>query len=326
MARPRSGGRRTPDGRSPRGGRGSGGCAPSPGCTVEQRRPRQGLRDLEVGHAPSRVRVGARSTSRCGGGGRARAARRWCRCARRAGPPPAPGSARSTSRARIIALQRRVGVLGLRDHASARRCRGRGGARCPPARGRAPPPRARASAWASVPVRRPAPGCTTTPAGLSTTIRCSSSRTTSNGDLGGSAAASARARRSRSTSSPAGEPVGLGRAARRPPSRARRRSAAAPRRASAASPRAASAASRRLPRLLPPARNLTRRRPSTTYSRPSTPDDDHRVGQVEGRPRDRVDEVDHRALPRAVGQVAERAAEQHAHRQPQQRPVAFSAK
>ena len=38
---------------------------------------------------------------------------------------------------------------------------------------------------------------------------------------------------------------------------------------------------------------------------------------------DRVDEVDHGALARAVGQVAERAAEQHAHRQPEQRRVAL---
>ena len=60
-------------------------------------------------------------------------------------------------------------------------CRGRGGGRCPGARGRRRRPPGRASACASVPARRPAPGCTTTPAGLSTTIRCSSSSTTSKG-------------------------------------------------------------------------------------------------------------------------------------------------
>ena len=51
-----------------------------------------------------------------------------------------------------------------------------------PARsGSGPPAALPFSAWASVPVRLPAPGCTTTPAGLSTTIRVSSSSTTSNG-------------------------------------------------------------------------------------------------------------------------------------------------
>ena len=47
-----------------------------------------------------------------------------------------------------------------------------------PARTGSSPPAARpASAWARVPVRCPRAGCTTTPAGLSTTSRCSSSKT-----------------------------------------------------------------------------------------------------------------------------------------------------
>ena len=58
------------------------------------------------------------------------------------------------------------------------------------------------------------------------------------------------------------------------------------------------------------------------------PEQDHHaehdagVGHVEGRPGDRVDEVDHRALAGPVGEVAERAAEQQPDRQPQPRRVA----
>ena len=47
------------------------------------------------------------------------------------------------------------------------------------------------------------------------------------------------------------------------------------------------------------------------------PHHDAGVGDVEGGPRHGIDEVDHGALPGAVGEVAECPAEQHPHRQPQ---------
>ena len=59
-----------------------------------------------------------------------------------------------------------------------RRCPGRGGGRSPsgrPPRRRARPATGRRMPAANVPVARPAPGCTTTPAGLSTTARWASS-------------------------------------------------------------------------------------------------------------------------------------------------------
>ena len=73
------------------------------------------------------------------------------------------------------ALQRASGPPRSARPRAARSCRGRAGGRsraAPRARRRR---RARSSAWASVPAACPRAGCTTTPAGLSTTIRCSSS-------------------------------------------------------------------------------------------------------------------------------------------------------
>ena len=61
------------------------------------------------------------------------------------------------------------------EHEQARTCRGRAGARRRGGRGRARPPRGPPAPARASPRGCPAPGWTTTPAGLSTTIRCSSS-------------------------------------------------------------------------------------------------------------------------------------------------------
>ena len=76
-----------------------------------------------------------------------------------------------------------VGQVGLGHDHEARRCRGRAGARCP-----AGPRRRPTASFPGPPARSPAcrpsgpaPGCTTSPAGLSMTARCSSSKTTVSG-------------------------------------------------------------------------------------------------------------------------------------------------
>ena len=152
---------------------------------------------------------------------------------RRAGGRPSTSArySRTSSRAGELRLQRGVGRVVARHHEQARTCRGRAGARSPARSGSSPPAARPASACASVPVRWPRAGCTTTPAGLSTTSRCSSSQATANRAgarrrRGAAGSASATA-----TRSPPASTWRL-RAARRRPSRARRRSAAAPRRAS----------------------------------------------------------------------------------------------
>ena len=93
---------------------------------------------------------------------------------RRAARRPARGT-RASTRARRAGLSAAWNALGARDDEQARTCRGPAGARCPGRSGSSPPATRPASACASVPRRWPRAGCTTTPAGLSTTSRCSSS-------------------------------------------------------------------------------------------------------------------------------------------------------
>ena len=79
--------------------------------------------------------------------------RRSCRCARPAGPRPAPGTRARSRAARIMLLQRRGAPRRTWPPPAAPTCRGRAGGRSRGARGSRRPPPARASAWASVPVR-----------------------------------------------------------------------------------------------------------------------------------------------------------------------------
>ena len=94
------------------------------------------------------------------------------------GPPRARGTRADLARA-DHAPQRAVRLLGARRPPSGPRCRGRAGARCRARSGSGPPAALPGAPGRASRRRGPAPGWTTTPAGLSTTSRCSSSCTTS---------------------------------------------------------------------------------------------------------------------------------------------------
>ena len=191
---------------------------------------RQRPLELEVRHRGSRHRR-CPSRAACGRAGRGRSARRSSRV--RAGGRPSTSArySRAMSRRGSAAFSARCDRLGLARRRAARTCRGPGGGRSPAAprpRRRPRGPRAPAT---SVPVACPRAGCTTTPAGLSTTSRCSSSQATANGGRAAVGRRSGRARRPRrrTTTSPPrrGDASGTRRAVDQ--HRARRRSAAAPR-------------------------------------------------------------------------------------------------
>ena len=155
-----------------RGARGSGASAPSRGA-----------------RGGARARRAARSTSKCVTASRGESVssewrRRSCAVApdrrldpprrERGRPPTSARYVRSSARSRTSCLQPPVRLLRPRHDEQARRCRGRGGGRSRAVPGRRPRCRAE-QAVTSVPPSCPAPGWTTSPAGLSTTSRCSSS-------------------------------------------------------------------------------------------------------------------------------------------------------
>ena len=210
---------------------------------------------------------------------------------------------------------------------SAPTCRGRAGARSRAAPDRRPRPSRRARRRAC-PLAWPAPGWTTSPAGLSTTSRCSSSQTIARLRR---AAATAPARAPSATLDllAAREPVALRRARRRrrarpprPPARPPRASrAASARKRSSRSP--AASAARHLHRA---ATSSVRRggrglRSAATSAAEQDRDADHdeAVGEVERRPPAEVDEVGHVAQPDPVDEVREAAADQQAERGGQHR-------
>ena len=165
----------------------------------------------------------------------------------------------------------------------------------------------RSSACASVPDSCPRAGCTTTPAGLSTTSRCSSSQATEYSASGASAAGAATTsatsisspprstwRFDRSSPSTRTRPSSISRcaAAREPACSARKTSSRSP---------AASGGTSTLG---------TARRPLEDVEQAQHPGGDADVGEVEGRPRREVEEVGHVAALHAVDQVARGAAQQ----------------
>ena len=209
-----------------------------------------------------------------------------------------------------------------------RRCPGRGGGRCRAAPGLAACELRRAATCTSVPSAWPAPGWTTTPAGLSTTSRCSSSQTTA--ARGGSGSARSRLRgSSSSSSSPPASRWLFGRGA--PSTSTRRRDSALRRRARAdvgarrgsgraARPRAsqdvdraATSSGRR------GAGGLRRSASDERNEQDHDADDDEAVGEVERGPPAEVEEVGHVPEPDAVGEVREAAADQQAERRRQHR-------
>ena len=159
--------------RSPRGGRGSGASAPSRAARAAARaraRSRSTSKCVTASRGvsvSSETRVGSRAVAADrrldAPRPRARPAARRARgtCARAPRRRTSSGSRRcASSRARDDQQPRRVAVEPVDDAGPLRARR---------------PRRAAASASTSVPVACPAPGWTTSPAGLSTTSRCSSS-------------------------------------------------------------------------------------------------------------------------------------------------------
>ena len=170
--RHRRGDRRRRADRSPPGARGSGACARSRGARAGAR-VREELLDLEVRDRLAR-RVGVERVAAAVAA--VAADRRVDRPAARARPAAHEGQVPALELARRAraAAGRGAPPPSARRRA-ARRCRGRAGGRCR-ALGSSPPAMPWASRpWTSVPRACPAPGCTTRPAGLSTTSRCSSS-------------------------------------------------------------------------------------------------------------------------------------------------------
>ena len=206
-------GRRRPAGRPRPGGRGSGASGPSRARRAARRLGLEPL-DLEMRHGlPRRVACRARRAS----GRRGRADRRLdpARSATAAGPRTSARYVRSNARSRTSSVSADAPPRSGRAR-SGRTCRGRGGAR-PRARSGSPPATLPASASTSVPLACPAPGCTTSPAGLSTTSTCSSSHTI-RGSAGGGAPTGA-ARRGELDLLPARAAGSSSRARRRPRAR-----------------------------------------------------------------------------------------------------------
>ena len=279
---------------------------------------RQELLELEVRHGRAR-RSPCRASGGACRGGRGRSARRSCLAATAASRRRARGtrgSARGAARAAAAAR---------RPPASARRragptCRGRGGGRCPGRSSSPPAAPAAASACASVPPACPGAGCTTTPAGLSTTRRCSSAYATVSS---GSAAARLRGGRRRRLDRellPTRELVALRRAPLRPRARRPPRGAAPPRRASPppAAPRDGGRAALPRPRRDDePLQRLGRAVAAGWLSlgedecgeEDADPDHDEAVREVERRPVAEVEEVGDEAEPHAVGEVRDAAAD-----------------
>ena len=148
----------------------------APGVQHDPQQRRVPAAPLELEVRARLARLGrCRSTSASGRGGGGRSARRSSPC--RAG-------GLAVDERQVLASQRcaapaapsaRGGRRRSWRRPAAPRCRGRAGARFPARHGSPPSAPAPPSACASVPVRWPRAGWTTTPAGLSTTSRCSSS-------------------------------------------------------------------------------------------------------------------------------------------------------
>ena len=195
-----------------------------------------------------------------------------------------------------------------------------------PGRSSSSPPSAPCSSrpWTRVPVRVEPAGWTTSPAGLSTTSRCSSSQTI--GMSIASACERRRARDARRDLLPALQPVALRRVARRRRAPPRRRSAA--RRALASRAPAARRGRGRAGRR--PAWSGTRKRSGANAgARPvgrdergeeqPDADDDEGVGEVERRPVGEVEEVGDMAEPDTIDQVRDAAADNEPERDREQR-------
>ena len=301
------------DARSPAGARGSGACGRSPGaraaasCAAAPRSiskcvtASRGI--VGVGRHPrAHAAVAAeRRVDRPGARRRPALDEREVLArdlARAAAPPSARGGPPRSSRRR-----------------AARTCRGPGGARSRPAPRPPRRPRRALSAWASVPGRVPARRVHDDAGGLvddeQVLVLVGERERRVGADRGRRRLA--RARRPR----------------RARPALSRWRLGAAPRRRRARAP----ASIRRCARAREPsgaARNASRRSPGVLRRRSPAPsagrsgdeeqhehaDGDRHVGDVERRPRRQLDEVGHRAVADAVDDVAERAAEQQAGRQP----------
>ena len=122
----------------------------------------------------SRGRVACRSTSAPARGGGGRSARRSSPCVPAGGRRPGPDT-RAAAGARRAAPSAPDGPPRSWRRPAGPTCRGRGGARSRLATVRRRRLRVRRAPARAFRSSGRAPGCTTTPAGLSTTIRCSSS-------------------------------------------------------------------------------------------------------------------------------------------------------
>ena len=176
------------------------------------------------------------------------------------------------------------------------------------------------SAWASVPAAWPRAGCTTTPAGLSTTSRCSSSHAIEN-FASGTSAASARRLLLDLDRLAAAQRVALGLLLAVDPhqpvvDQALRRGA----RAGVLGEEDVEPLARGLGGDVNPGRMA--RRPLQHVEQAQHAERDADVGEVEGGPGREVDEVGHVAAVEAVDEVARRAAEQQPGRQPHERAAA----
>src|SRR5262245_18469821 len=193
-----------------------------------------------------------------------------------------------------------------------------------PGRSGSPPAVRPASAWTSVPDAWPAAGWTTTPAGLSATIRCSSSyaiRSSGAGRGGGASRAC-----SSSTSSP---PSRRWLFARGTPSTSTAR-AASRRSAATRDPTPGSAATKRSSRSPAAVSGTTYGIEATRAARAAVGSDesaeqdgdadhDEAVGEVERRPVPEVEEIGDVSEPHPVGEVRDAAPDQQADRDRQKR-------
>ena len=306
----RTGGRRTPDARSPPGGPGSGGSGPCRAQYSGAPCPGAGARSRN-GSAPHAVRR-CRSTSACGRVGAARSARRSC--------PSAPTGGRRPVRCTPAA------DAGEQVPPSAR-----GGPRCswrPPADPTCPDPAGARCRRATHPRRRPpaprAPGPACRTSGLAPGARphpraCprradTDPRTPPNtapGHPPSPPRIPGASRRIRLPLRPASG--GAWARPRRRPTRAPRRSAPAPARAS---PRRRPGSDRAGSR--PPGQvRATSRLCARAFEHPQQdqyPEGDRYVRDIECRPVRQLDPVRHRSTRDPVDQVADRAPDEHSGR------------